>query len=62
MAYMEASLVTAKTLWHYDFERISEPLDGLAKGMDQGVDVYPFNDMLVASHDGPYLRFHSLRS
>ncbi|KAI1121537.1 cytochrome P450 [Nemania abortiva] len=61
MAYMEASLVVAKTMWYYDFERISRPLDRLADRTGQDGNVYPINDTLVASHDGPYLCFQPLR-
>lgn len=61
MAYLEASLVVAKTMWYYDFERIPGPLDQHADQMEQYDNVYPINDKLVASHDGPYLCFHSLR-
>ncbi|GAP86915.1 putative cytochrome [Rosellinia necatrix] len=53
MAYLEASLVVAKTLWAYDFETTTPDN---RKGVEGGV--YSINDMLVASHDGPYLCFH----
>ncbi|KAI0411865.1 cytochrome P450 [Xylaria grammica] len=61
MAYLEASLVVAKTMWYYDFERISGPQEGFVDRGGQDGGVYPIGDMLVASHDGPYLRFRSLR-
>ncbi|KAI0457393.1 cytochrome P450 [Xylaria acuta] len=59
MAYLEASLVVAKTMWYYDFEKVSGPMDVFEDRKDQEGAVYPINDMLVASHDGPYLCFHS---
>ncbi|KAK5634530.1 hypothetical protein RRF57_010243 [Xylaria bambusicola] len=61
MAYLEASLVVAKTMWYYDFEQVSGPLDQHSYQMEQHHNVYPIKDKLVASHDGPYLCFHTLR-
>ncbi|KAI1111252.1 cytochrome P450 [Nemania sp. NC0429] len=63
MAYLEASLVMAKTMWYFDFERTSRrPAGSVDHQMDQDGSVYQIKDMLVAEHDGPYLSFHSLRS
>ncbi|KAI1137182.1 cytochrome P450 [Hypoxylon sp. FL0543] len=65
MAYLEISLVTAKTLLHFDFEEapgspgshmtgLSE--EELGKGAE-GAKVFQICDMFAAAHDGPFLDF-----
>lgn len=65
MAYLEASLVIAKTFWAFDFEATPGKL-GLVGGGTPGKsngrgrpDEYQLRDIFAASHDGPYLNFHS---
>ena len=64
MAYMEANLVLAKTLWYFDFERpLDEDLNsvgggrsGYSTGRDR-VDEFQLYDQFIADHDGPCLMF-----
>ncbi|KAI0429507.1 cytochrome P450 [Xylaria sp. FL1042] len=63
MAYLEASLVLAKTLWHFDFlqapnhEGVGESTYWKRRGQEDRVDEFQINDMFGASHDGPCLIF-----
>lgn len=68
LAYLETSLVMAKTLWHFDFELAPcSPRNGTApevRGVPEGVennDEFPIQDMFSAVHDGPYLMFREVR-
>ncbi|KAI1259673.1 cytochrome P450 [Xylariaceae sp. FL1019] len=64
MAYLEAGLVMAKTLYYFDFEDAStdcsrrgspsEPGRGPAEHVHEQ---YKLNDIVVATHDGPWLKF-----
>ncbi|KAH7128174.1 cytochrome P450 [Dendryphion nanum] len=60
MAYMEASLVLAKTLWFLDFERpddrASDSLGERTEGHGQGMEFETW-DVFSATHDGPNLVF-----
>lgn len=63
MAYLEASLVLAKTLWYLDFEqapgklgRIGGGVQGSRDGRDK-VNEFQLEDAFSAIHDGPYLVF-----
>lgn len=63
MAYMETSLVIARTLWHFDFESAPGKLGTLGQGQartsepwDQP-DQFELFDILIAEHDGPNLVF-----
>jgi len=63
MAYLESSLVLAKTLWYFDFESTSGELGevgagkvGLEEGRERR-DEFQLYDTFGSSHDGPYLRF-----
>jgi hypothetical protein len=63
IAYHETSLVLAKTLWYFDFEKASgeagklgEGRPGRTDGRDK-VDEYQLFDLAVADHDGPNLLF-----
>lgn len=63
MAYLEVSLVMAKTLWYFDFQKspgaLGEVGEGI-KGLDTGignVNEYQLLDMFNANHHGPYLIF-----
>ncbi|KAK4211987.1 cytochrome P450 [Rhypophila decipiens] len=67
MAYLEASLVLAKTIWYYDFESAPGELGqvgggrvGAKHGRDRP-DEFQLHDMFVSLHDGPYLVFRSRR-
>ncbi|KAF2963726.1 hypothetical protein GQX73_g9841 [Xylaria multiplex] len=57
MAYLELSLVVAKTLWYFDFE--SAPHGPGQTQSDERVktQVFKLLDNFTASHDGPYLVF-----
>ncbi|RYC59483.1 hypothetical protein CHU98_g6718 [Xylaria longipes] len=64
MAYLEASLVIAKTLWHFEFEQAPNDVGKLGestywkmKGREDRVDEYQTEDIFGAAHDGPYLVF-----
>lgn len=68
-AYLEISLVMAKTLWHFNFELAPcSPRDGRvpeAQGVPKRLEnneEYPIQDMLAAVHDGPWLKFCELRN
>lgn len=63
MAYLEVSLVVAKTLWYFNFKPAPGSLGKVgsgASGMGRGRDLsgeYQLFDNFTASHDGPYLVF-----
>lgn len=63
MAYQEMSLVVAKTLWYFDFEKAAGEAGRLGEGgpgkpAGRGrKDEYQLFDMAVADHDGPNLVF-----
>lgn len=63
MAYLEASLVMAKTLWHFDFEAAPGELGrvgggGPGKGFGrERPDEYQLYDIFASSHSGPNLVF-----
>ncbi|KAJ4288365.1 hypothetical protein N0V90_011599 [Kalmusia sp. IMI 367209] len=66
MAYMEASLVLAKTVWYFDFERGRDAkLDRVGGGTADSaigrghVDEFQLYDQFISGHDGPYLVFKS---
>ncbi|KAI0389029.1 cytochrome P450 [Xylariaceae sp. FL0594] len=63
MAYLETSLVIAKTLWHFDFElapgelgKVGEGVAGRTDGRGRP-DEYQLYDVIAGQHDGPYLVF-----
>jgi cytochrome P450 len=65
MAYLETSLVLAKTLWYFDFQRASpvgeKDFGTGGSGAPRGRIVeseFPMYDIFAASHDGPMLKFH----
>ncbi|KAF3003337.1 hypothetical protein E8E14_000998 [Neopestalotiopsis sp. 37M] len=65
IAYLETSLVTAKTLWHFDFEmsprkKVATPYKTEVETPIFGSDEFPIQDTFSALHDGPYLRFHEV--
>ncbi|ROW18107.1 hypothetical protein VPNG_00185 [Cytospora leucostoma] len=64
MAYLESSLVLAKTIFYFDFEpaagelgRVGEGTPGARDGRDK-VSEFQIYDIFTARHDGPYLTFH----
>lgn len=63
MAYHEASLVLAKTLWFFDFEVARGEDEKLGEGKEGGQygrerkEEYQLFDVAVADHDGPVLKF-----
>lgn len=57
MAYLEISLVVAKTMWYFDFEKAAGPLGEIGQGGNGRADVFDLVDMFNAHHDGPYLVF-----
>ncbi|KAI0157192.1 cytochrome P450 [Hypoxylon sp. FL1284] len=57
MAYFEASLVVAKTLWYFDFEKSSGQLGDVGCGGSSYGGEFQLQDMLTSRHDGPYLTF-----
>jgi cytochrome P450 len=50
MAYQEASLTMAKTLWYFDFK--------LPKAVATGAE-FQLKDVFTSTHDGPYITFHA---
>ncbi|KAI1856795.1 hypothetical protein JX265_011436 [Neoarthrinium moseri] len=65
MAYLESSLVVAKTLWYFDFERAPGKLGevgGGRPGSHNGrsrLDEFQLYDIISGAHDGPFLIFTS---
>lgn len=63
MAYLETSLVIAKTLWYFDFEPAGGKLGSIGTrelNLPNGrgkVEEFELFDTLTATHDGPYLVF-----
>lgn len=63
MAYQEMSLVVAKTLWYFDFDRVAGEAGRLGEGEPGRTDgrgrkdEYQLFDLAVADHDGPNLVF-----
>ncbi|KAI1327353.1 cytochrome P450 [Xylariaceae sp. FL0255] len=60
MAYLEMSIVLAKTLWYFDFETApSEQAGSNAKqsGVVREAGEFPVYDFFAVSHDGPRLVF-----
>jgi cytochrome P450 len=64
MAYMEASLVLAKSLWYFDVERPSDPqLDKIGGGKEgdttgrERPGEFHIYDQFIADHQGPHLMF-----
>ncbi|KAI1087945.1 cytochrome P450 [Rostrohypoxylon terebratum] len=65
MAYMEISLVLAKTLWYFDFKKAPGDagklggggLGGWDGGLRDRVDEFQLYDAFVGEHDGPNLTF-----
>ena len=62
MAYMEASLTIAKTLWYFDFERpTNADLENLVGGNHEGlrgrryINEFQIYDQFIADHSGPLL-------
>ncbi|KAI0418237.1 cytochrome P450 [Xylaria grammica] len=64
MAYLEASLVMAKTLWRFDFTLASGKLGqvGMAgghRGRRYSAVEFQLHDTFGSRHDGPHLVFHA---
>ncbi|KAH9883545.1 cytochrome P450 [Xylariomycetidae sp. FL2044] len=65
MAYLEVSLVIAKTIWFFDFERAPGKLGDLGGGSGatsevnggEREDEFQLDDIFTADHDGPNLVF-----
>lgn len=63
MAYQEISLIVAKTMWYFDFQRApgrAGDLGGGREGRTDGrhrVNVYQLDDNQTADKDGPNLIF-----
>ncbi|KAI1176833.1 cytochrome P450 [Nemania sp. FL0916] len=64
MAYLELSLVLARTLWYFDFEiahgkagRLGEGRPGRTDGRGRR-DEFQLYDGVIVAHDGPNLVFH----
>ncbi|ROW08224.1 hypothetical protein VMCG_03327 [Cytospora schulzeri] len=63
LAYLETSIVIAKTLWYFDFERAPGPLGSVGEGRDRGrPDEFCTHDGFNSTHDGPYLVFRARES
>ncbi|KAK5625853.1 hypothetical protein RRF57_001569 [Xylaria bambusicola] len=57
MAYLELSLVVAKTLWYFDFEPAPNVPGETQSDKKMKTQVFELSDNFTASHDGPYLVF-----
>jgi cytochrome P450 len=63
LAYMEMSLVLAKTLWYFDFEAAPGKLGETGGGKPGGPpgrerpEEFQLYDIFTSKHDGPYLMF-----
>ncbi|KAI1335013.1 cytochrome P450 [Xylariaceae sp. FL0016] len=63
LAYLELSLVMAKTLWYFDFETAPGKAGDLGaggrgrSGLRSRADEFQLNDNFAATHDGPNLVF-----
>jgi len=64
MAYMEASLTLAKTIWYFDFARTEDAkLDKIGGGTPGSThgrgrqDEFQIHDQFIAGHNGPFLSF-----
>ncbi|KAI0170438.1 cytochrome P450 [Pestalotiopsis sp. NC0098] len=63
MAYLETSLLLAKTLWYFDFERCEGSLGDVGGGKEGApggrgrVDEFQLYDVITSRHDGPWLSF-----
>ncbi|KAI1119777.1 cytochrome P450 [Nemania abortiva] len=57
MAYLEASLVIAKTLWYFDFEEVACDASEANRLNHEHENEYRLNDIVVSTHDGPWLTF-----
>lgn len=63
MAYLETSLVIAKTLWYFDFKLAPGKLGKVGGGTPGRTDgrgrpeEYQLYDVIAGEHDGPYLVF-----
>lgn len=64
MAYLETSLILAKTLWHFDFEKATGKPGDLGAGSSSGIfgrhrkSEFQLYEMISSTHDGPNLVFH----
>ncbi|KAI0201477.1 cytochrome P450 [Astrocystis sublimbata] len=64
MAYLEASVVLAKTIWYFDFNRAEGALGTIGGGVSghrrgrHREDEYQIHDIFTAACNGPYLTFH----
>ncbi|KAI1826994.1 cytochrome P450 [Xylaria intraflava] len=63
MAYLQASLVLAKTLWHFNFQaapgelgQVGAGKPGLGSGREREME-FQIYDILAATHSGPNLMF-----
>ncbi|RYP11509.1 hypothetical protein DL764_000032 [Monosporascus ibericus] len=65
MAYLEASLVTARTLWYFDFEAAPGRADGKGartRGRTDGhgsEGEFRLYDVFISIHNGPHLAFRT---
>ncbi|KAI0516988.1 cytochrome P450 [Xylaria bambusicola] len=63
MAYLELSLVVAKIMWYFDFERAPGKLGEIGGGTVGATngrgrpDEYQVDDIFISQHRGPYLVF-----
>lgn len=58
MAYLESSLIVAKSLWYFDFERAPGKLGDVGAAENSGVDEFRLYNTFTSVHDGPNLIFH----
>ncbi|KAI1380115.1 cytochrome P450 [Hypoxylon crocopeplum] len=61
MAYLESSLVIAKALWYFDFEKAPGSLGDIGAVGPTGVnnvDEFQLYNVFASSHNGPFLVFH----
>jgi cytochrome P450 len=56
VAYAEASMVVAETLWRFDFERSKDDTESAEKGREL---VFRMEDIAGSKHSGPLLNFRA---
>jgi cytochrome P450 len=63
MAYLETSLLIAKTVWYFDFERCEGSLGDVGGGKEGAPggrgrpNEFQLYDVITSRHDGPWLKF-----
>ena len=63
MAYTELSIITALSIWYFDFQSADGALEGLCGGYLGGsygrdwLKEFQLHEHITCSHNGPFLKF-----